>query len=349
MRGEKKQRSKTIRLFDLSTCNLINQKTRLTLKTKHGYIIIMRIDVAFSIDDNYAKYCATAMCSILDNKDDNDEIFFHILHGDVLADNLAKFALFPNTTLYKLDESEFSPYVRRETHVGFTPMFYRLKLASILKDIEKVIYLDCDIIVRGSLAEFYSEDITNYALAAVKCTGQGYKDSMDRLGLEVVPNGGYFNSGSVCMNLEKIRNENIENEFFEYLKVNSQKIQFADQDTLNAVLQGKCLSLDTKFNFVPDPRFHSKAFCKTLPNDIVVLHFAGAKPWGKGFYNPFNEEFWGYYKKCGFVSEQEFAEQYAKYKKSKTRFAQIGLYLSRYPFAIFRPSKIKNLFEMFKP
>lgn len=307
----------------------------------------MKIDIAMSVDDNYAKYCATTMCSILDSKNECDEIFFHILHGDILDENIARLALFPNTKLYKLNESEFSPYVRREKHVGFTPMFYRLKLASILKNIKKVIYLDCDIIVVKSLSELYSVDISNHVIAAVPTDANFYKNNMDRLGIQGVPGGFYFNSGVICMNLEKIRNEKIENDFFEYLKENSQTIQFADQDTLNAVLQGKCLALDSKFNFVPNPKFHNKEFCKTIPKDITIIHFAGAKPWGKGFYNPFTDEFWRYYKKSGFVTEQEFSEQYNNYKKSRTKVAQIGLYLSRYPFAIFRPSKRENLFEMF--
>ncbi len=312
----------------------------------------MRIDVAMSVDDSYAKYCAATMCSILDNKNEDDEIFFHILHGDILQENIEKLALFPDIKLYKLNESEFSPYVRRETHVGFTPMFYRLKLASILKDIKKVVYLDCDIIVKKSLSELYSVDITDYALAARSATGYpegSYKENMDRLGLPMVEGSFYFNSGVVFMNLEKIRNENIEDEFFEYLKVNSQIIQFADQDTLNAVLQGKCLAIDSKFNYVPNPKYHNREFCKNLPEDIVVLHFAGAKPWGKGFYNPFTDEFWKYYKESGFVTEQEFLKQYNNYKKSRTRVAQIMLYWSRYPLAMFRPSKIKNLFELFFP
>ena len=313
----------------------------------------MRIDVALAVDDEYAKYCATAMCSILDNKNKNDEIFFHILHGDILDENIARLAVFPNTKLYKLDESEFSPYVRREKHVGFTPMFYRLKLASILKDIKKVIYLDCDIIVIKSLSELYSIDISNYVIAAVPAVPSipseainFYKDQMDRLGLQILSDGFYFNSGSICMNLEKIRNEKIEDEFFEYLKENSQKIQFADQDTLNAVLQDKCLALDSKFNFVPDWKYHNKKRRKNIPKDIVILHFAGAKPWSKGFYNPFTDKFWEYYKKSGFVTEQEFSEQYNNYKKSRTKVAQIILYLSRYPLAIFRPSKCKQLFEI---
>lgn len=306
----------------------------------------MRIDIALSIDDNYAKYCATTMCSILDTKTESDEIFFHILHGDVSAENIAKLSAFPNTTLYKLDENEYSPYVRRETHVGFTPMFYRLKLGSILPAIKKVIYLDCDIIVRKSLAELYSTDVSNYVVAAVPDPCHLYKDDVDRLGLRIVQDGFYFNSGVVLMNLEKIREEKTENEFFEFLKENSQTIQFADQDTLNVVLQGKCLALNSKFNFVPDPKHHNQDFCDTLPDDICILHFAGAKPWGKGFYNPFTEEFWKHYKNSGFISEKDFNVLYAKYKKSRTKFAQIMLYLSRYPFAIFRASKRKNLIEM---
>lgn len=316
---------------------------------KCGYMDYMKIDVAISIDDDYAKYCATTIRSILDNKNEADEIFFHILHGDVSDEKLAKLALFPNTKLYKLDEGEYSPYVRREKHVGFTPMFYRLKLASILKDVKKVIYLDCDIVVLKSLSELNSIDISDYPIAAVPYPAKFHKENFDRLGLPRVQGDFYFNSGVVCMNLEKIRKENIENKFFEYLKENSQIIQFADQDTLNVVLQGKCLALDSKFNYGPDPKYHNKKFCKTLSKDINILHFAGAKPWGKGFYNPFTEEFWKYYKKSGFVSEAEFSKQYNHYKKSRMRIAQIWLYISRYPLAIFRPDKWEMLFAMFLP
>jgi lipopolysaccharide biosynthesis glycosyltransferase len=149
------------------------------------------------------------------------------------------------------------------------------------------------------------------------------------------------------LNLEKIRQEGIEERLFEYLRENWQTLKFADQDVLNPVLQGKVLRLPKKFNYIPYGRYYTKKMCEEIPKDLVFVHYAGTKPWVcEGFSNPLEAAFWKNYKRSGFLERDKFWELWAEYKKSRQKWRQVLLYLKQYPFALFGKYKRTGLFDI---
>ena len=105
---------------------------------------------------------------------------------------------------------------------------------------EKVLYMDCDIVVLGDIAELYNTDISNLYLAAspeevmaeVKVFGDYAEKALD------VPVSEYFNAGIMVMNLSEFRKQKIEEKFFEMIN----RFRFRvtqDEDYLNVLCKGK--------------------------------------------------------------------------------------------------------------
>lgn len=96
--------------------------------------------------------------------------------------------------------------------------FYRLFLADLLPDtIEKVLYLDGDIVVRQSLCDLWNVDLTGYAIAAIPdAAGINNIEWYARLGYP--PDLGYFNAGVLLINLEYWRQNQVTSLFFDCLR-----------------------------------------------------------------------------------------------------------------------------------
>ena len=107
------------------------------------------INVCLSCDDNYSKYAGVAIASILSNANSDDKLHIYILDGDITKENKEKILSLKSIKdcsidFVKINKSDFEIYANIKTHDYITiQTYYRLKLSSILPNIEKVIYLDC--------------------------------------------------------------------------------------------------------------------------------------------------------------------------------------------------------------
>lgn len=162
---------------------------------------------------------------------------------------------------------------------------YRLMLPELLPDKDKVIYLDCDIVVRNDLAGLYGsiklED--NYLAAVYEAPLEHQVERFRSIGCDPMK---YFNSGFLVMNLARMREEGVSARLIEALKVDY--LEFPDQDALNQVCQGRVLALPPYYNgirtfFLPQykPDFlkqYSEADWKDV-QDHGTIHYTGGKPW----------------------------------------------------------------------
>ena len=120
--------------------------------------------------------------------------------------------------------------------------YYRLLLVSILPtDIEKVLYLDCDIIVCGDISYLWKIDLENYAVAAISDLKIMPLNGIHSQTLSMSYDLAYFNSGFMLVNLSYWRRYNLERRLLTFLKTHI--VVFHDQDALNYVLKGKWFML----------------------------------------------------------------------------------------------------------
>jgi len=153
--------------------------------------------------------------------------------------------------------------------------YYRLLIPELLPStVQKVIYLDCDIIVRKSLHELWDTDISNFALGAVH---QIVDEIIHAQRLSYPLKFGYFNAGVLLINVDYWRKHNIQNKLISYLINNYKTIIYHDQDALNAILFDKTLLLPCKWNMLNF--FFMKAVFKAVGkiNNQIITEYAEYK------------------------------------------------------------------------
>ena len=182
--------------------------------------------------------------------------------------------------------------------------YYRLFLTEILpNDIEKVLYLDGDCIVRHSLQPLCDIDLSDYAVGSVFDMYDGDIEFYNRL--RYAPEKGYFNAGVLLINLDYWRRHDVINDFIDYLNTYPERIMLEDQDVLNVVFQDKKLAIPIKYNFQMNflnkiPKWYYWKYEEELTKaqkDPVIVHFAGFyKPWDKRIRHPhpFDSTFYKY-------------------------------------------------------
>lgn len=244
----------------------------------------MRINICLSCDDNYVKYAGVAIASILANANEDDELYIYILDGKIKTDSKNKILALKNIKncsieFIPINEKEFEDYKKVKNHSYISiSTYYRLKLATLLPNIDKILYLDCDIIVNSSLSELFLSELENYIFAGVK-----------DIDIAIRNNSNYVNAGVLLMDLNKVRKNNIQEKFYSFAKENYNKIELGDQGIINEVLKGQIKIVDDKYNVQSECFIRRSSFTK----NPAIVHFVGLKkPWVIGS--------WSHHKKLYF-------------------------------------------------
>lgn len=254
----------------------------------------MIIDICFASDDNYSIHLGTVITSILINSNTDDMFTFHILDGGITEKNknfISKLKTIKdfNILYYTPDIKKYDEWFEKTMCKGhFSPAtFYRISIPSLL-NIDKVLYLDCDIIVTDSLRELFEINIDNYYACVVK--EEKNKDN-------------YFCAGFLLINNKLWREDNIEDKCIKYYEENY-KTCFGDQDVLNAVLKDKVKFLPEKWLY-----FSHKTYNNYDPNlkDVSIIHYLGhIKPWQVPATDVLLKyEYWKYFKQTPWFSPIE--------------------------------------------
>jgi lipopolysaccharide biosynthesis glycosyltransferase len=162
--------------------------------------------------------------------------------------------------------------------------YLRIFAADILdRKIEKILYLDCDLVVLGDLRDLWSTDVNGYALAAVPDPfGAG-----DRTFLGIPPGRPYVNTGVMLLNLMRWRTEHLSQQLVRFIEAHGSSLWYWDQDAINAVLHDSILALDYRWN-VQAQMFKSKpkrfldlgvAICEARRQPAIIHYSSAEKPW----------------------------------------------------------------------
>jgi len=161
----------------------------------------------------------------------------------------------------------------------------RLLLPELLPELDRILYLDCDIVVRQDLAKLWEKtDLAdNYLAAIYEAAIEGQAERFRALGCDPAK---YFNSGFLLMNLAQMREEKVSEKLLEACRV--PYLEFPDQDALNQVCQGRVLPLSPLYNsirtfFIPKykadfVRQYSEPLWEQVQREATI-HYTGGKPW----------------------------------------------------------------------
>lgn len=264
------------------------------------------MNIALCTDDNYVAPCLVTIISLLENNKDEDCVIYVLTEG-LSKSNIEQFNYLSikynnEVSIKKISTDCFSSL--NVTDRFPKSVYFRFLLPELLPDSKKALYLDCDVMVRNSLAELYSTDISEYACAAVE-DQRGDDVSVHN---HIFMYSKYFNSGVLLMNLEYWRKNNISENLKNYIKAYPERCWFPDQDALNVVLENKVLFLDYKYNVQGEMlgnRFYFKlsalkwAEVDRATKNPYIVHFTDIdKPWYKECKHPFKEEYIKYARLC---------------------------------------------------
>lgn len=278
------------------------------------------IHVAFGTSNLYAKFVGTAMISIFENAilTPPHRITVHILHDNTFSqENRDKFIYlagqynqqvkFYNVEkLVPNDVAKLQVYFNQDKKKRLPVVtFYRLLLAKVVTDeIDKIIYLDADILVNLDINELYKIEIGEKIFAALPETENQVKPTVFSLCREgLVKNGEYFNTGVMLIDLKKfLQNEQKILDGLNYITSHPQ-YKFQEQDTLNYCFWDNYLKLPLKFNcFVKRKRSF-----KTINLEKNIYHYInGALGYGMDINDVYNKLFFEYFTKTPWCTPEAF-------------------------------------------
>ena len=117
----------------------------------------MKISIAYAPDDKYVNQTVVSMKSALEH---NEQVEFIIMYSKLSAESMQKLgAVGGSLRLIKMDESQFADLTLSKWVT--VQAWFRIKLPDLCKDLDKVLYLDCDTLIRGNLDELFSLDLTD--------------------------------------------------------------------------------------------------------------------------------------------------------------------------------------------
>lgn len=254
------------------------------------------IHIAFITDENFAFPTGVALASLQKNRNKLSQYQIYVMCNNVPDDIKKRFLSYNcnNFSIYIYDLEgfgELDSIEQRTEHVSKTAMF-KFKLPELFPNIEKLLYLDGDILILDDLEELYNTNIEGYYVAAIKDIAPviEYKPNVGRK-LNLPENYIYFNSGVMLLNLELMREHNISEHLITYRK--NGKNYFMDQDAFNVVLGARVKEIPVRFNnmITIHKRFTRFQIAKfygipqsnvgtTQVKNAVILHLTSKfKPW----------------------------------------------------------------------
>jgi lipopolysaccharide biosynthesis glycosyltransferase len=173
--------------------------------------------------------------------------------------------------------------------VGFTrkATWYRVFLPRLRPELERIVYLDADLLVLDSLVPLWRTDLEGQWLGAVTNVLQHNHAHRPRE-LGITEPHAYFNAGVLLMNLEQMRRDRRTEELLEYARGNAERLEWRDQDALNVVLGPRRVRLHPRWNHMNSfawehaaEAFGADALAEARTNP-AICHFEGPdlnKPW----------------------------------------------------------------------
>lgn len=245
------------------------------------------IHVAFCIDNGFAIHLAALIHSLGAHLKHDFQLKCHIL-GRLNKENISKLSSLVSNDLNVIFHEDIPDYKKVPISSLYNNRlnevtYYRFAIPEVLHNVEKVLFIDADIIAVGDISPLWSVDMGGSVAAVVSdhILGGDKKKQQER----GISSGRYFNAGFILMDLSKWRGDNVSQQALDLL-IDNNGFEHNDQDALNIILQNKVLYLDEKWNAQPN---HLVQKDMLVP---ILVHFCGQeKPWHAYCDHPFKDSY----------------------------------------------------------
>ena len=221
------------------------------------------------------------------NQPDAD-IHVYLLHSDLTAEDqntLQQLAESHHQIIHFLmiDRKKF-PVSLPTTSAWSLETYYRLMLLDILpSDVDRLLYLDVDMIVNKPVKELYLTDFEDFYFCACRdmTVSFPFPDLRNELFKEQISQGfTYFNAGLMLWNIEKLRGKYNFETYMDLAKKLNYQMLAPDQDLLNYMHWKQVKFLDEyQYDLFSRMAYNNGIHYEDVKSETTVIHFAGMKPW----------------------------------------------------------------------
>lgn len=251
------------------------------------------IPIVFAANNEYAPYAAVAIQSIYENSSVNYYYDINILIDASMNNNMKT-----KLSAIKYDNVSVRLWDVRKCFEGINlysvghysrQMYYRWLIPEIFSEYEKVLYLDCDLIVNADIVKLYEIDLEDNFIGAVNNYLRSNLESYvkNKLSLRVSE---YFNSGVLLINTKSFILNNIKDKCIKVLAY-YEKLACPDQDVINIACKSKIKKIEDKWNFQWHHQFpdsckgtfledYEERYNVLLESEPCIIHYTSfIKPW----------------------------------------------------------------------
>ncbi len=278
------------------------------------------IPIFFAIDDSYAPFLSVALSSAIQNASPSRHYKAIILHQALREENKKRLGAlatdFFDITFVPMGTGLESITDRMSNRLRcdyFTlTIYYRLFIPVMFPEYDKGIYIDSDVVLRGDLAELFDTEIGDNYIGA--CADLSVVD-VPEIALYMenavgVDRHEYINSGVLLMNLQKMREAEMDKHFLTLLETYHFDCIAPDQDYLNALCSGKIHYLSPVWDAMPNEETPPLADAKLIHYNLF------SKPWCYDNVQ-YGEFFWQYAENSGYLAEiRTYKEGYSDEQKA---------------------------------
>lgn len=165
-------------------------------------------------------------------------------------------------------------------------VWYRVFLPDLAADVDRLLFLDGDVIVNDNLMPLWETALDDHIFAAVtNAVPERFAGRAAELGLPGPES--YFNTGIALWNLKQMREEGFVAQVVRYCRDNPDKIDWLDQDAFNALFHERRLRLHPRWNCQNGIFYNSWGTQLFAEKDVeeavtnpALVHFEGGD-WGK--------------------------------------------------------------------
>lgn len=287
------------------------------------------MDIVYNCDEKFVPYGAVSIASLLENNREEREICIHMLSNGISEASRRKLCSMVKAYEIKEATGEKEPCRREIRFIDISDIGSRLEevlgkdmelgrfgatalgrlfAPELIREADRLLYIDSDTVINGSLRELYELELRGDELCAMALEPTIYKEVKEQAGLKAEEP--YFNSGVILMDARAWRKLDVPGLISSFMSDRG-KLKFPDQDILNGVFGRRALVLPQRFNFFSGYYYQSyKELVRLFPGFAesgskedfekakrapVILHFAGdERPWIAGNLNPYRKLYRGY-------------------------------------------------------
>lgn len=273
------------------------------------------MNILYTANDKFVPQIGAGICSICENNKEVKELSFYILSSGITKENRKKLSNFTNRYQRQLQIIEIGD-IRKYINFDFDTLgWHPVILARLLMDkmlpenIERIIYLDGDTIVRSSLKDLWETNLKDSVIGACMEPTVNHQ-RLEKLGMTGLP---YINSGVLLVDLKKWREEKIGDKIIAYYKKQRGRLLAGDQDSINGTLKDDIHILPLKYNYcntydfytykslrkivAPTPYFSKEEYLENINNPTIIHYLGEERPWREGNRHEYREDFWKYLRK----------------------------------------------------